>query len=601
MSQSLYTAMSGISAATTSLQVISNNIANINTTSYKASSVQFSDVFYQTISSGSVATGSTGGTNPVQVGVGTQVAAVGKDFSTGSWMATGNDSDLMIQGAGFFCIQSSDGSTYYTRDGSFSFDSDGNLVTADGYKVEGTSTIMSSTTSGQTVKVPLTICADVQGTSAVTMATQSISSLNNLSKNITSGSFAVEVTGSNGGTYNGIVDLSTITSNTTVSQLDTLLQTGLNFTDSLGNEISGITVNIVNGAIQLNTSNAIIENSTGTQLGTVTALEFSTGGVTNATNFLTATGLSDNTRVVDTSATSITNGNFTVTVTIGGTDYTGTITALTGITANSTAQDVVTLLNGTNGITSFTSGANTILGVTATMVDGVLQIDASNAYVSGTPGVTASAIEFGTPATTPSNFATQTTLGTGGLTATTAIANTYYSTDTLDYTVNISELTSASESISATGETINADGSIQVTYDDGSVLSVQLNADGSNYEFIYTTADNVPISGAKCSVASDVAVPANFVIQLATITNTDGLISVGSNMYKVGPNSGDVVYTVGNHMGAGSLQSGGLEASNVDLSEELSDMILAQRAIEANSRVFTTTSDVMSTVVNMGR
>lgn len=594
MSQSLYTAMSGISAATTSLQVISNNIANINTTGFKSSSVKFSDVFYRTVSSGSVATDSTGGTNPVQVGVGTQVSAVTKDFTSGSWMSTGKDTDLMIQGSGFFCVQSSDGSTFYTRDGSFSFDSDGNLVTSAGYKVQGTSTIMSATKSGQTVQIPLSICPDVEGTDSTTMGLQAITNLNNLSKNITSGYFDLTVTDSSGATYNSTVDLSGITSTTTVNQLNTLLQTGVNFTDATtGRVISGIGVSIVGGQIQLNTSNAIV-SSGGVQVAQVSRLNFSTSGQTNATNFLTATGLSNSTLTTDTSHTSISAGTSNISVTIGGTTYNGTITALGGITANTTVAQLTALLNGAGGL-NFTSGPDTISGITASVVNGQIQIDASNAVVNGgAVHPTAMTISGGT-----SNFASQTIVS--GTAATTSAANQYYATNTLDYTVNISQLTSASESISATAETINGDGSIQVTYNDGSVLSVQLSADNATYEFIYTTTDNVQIKGSKCTVQPDVAEPSNFVIQIATITNTNGLISAGSNLYKAGPNSGDIVYTVGGHMGAGSLESGGLEASNVDLSQELSNMILSQRAIEANSRVFTTTSDVMSTIVQMGR
>lgn len=595
MSQSLYTAMSGISAATTDLQVISNNIANINTTGFKSSSVKFSDVFYRTVSSGSVATDSTGGTNPVQVGVGTQVSAVSKDFTSGSWMSTGKDTDLMIQGSGFFCVQSSDGSTFYTRDGNFSFDSDGNLVTSAGYKVQGTSTIMSSTKSGQTAKIPLSICPDVQGTASATMGLEAITNLNNLSKNITSGDFNVTVTDSTGATYNGTVDLTSITSTTTVNQLNNLLQTGLNFTDAAtGDVVSGIGVSIVNGQIQLNTTNAIVSTAGGALVGDVSKMTFSTTGLTNATNFLTATGLSNSTITTD-PTTYVTAGTCNISLTIGGTAYNGTIPALNNITANTSVSQLANLLNGAGGLNFTDAGGNDITGVTATVVNGKIQIDASNAVVNGgAVHPTAMTISGGT-----SNFAAQTTVT--GTTATTKATDTYYATNTLDYTVNISQLTSASESISATAETINADGSVQVTYNDGSVLSVQLSGDNATYEFIYTTTDNVQIKGSKCTVQPDVAEPSNFVIQIATITNTNGLLSAGSNLYKAGPNSGEIVYTVGGHMGAGSLESGGLEASNVDLSQELSNMILAQRAIEANSRVFTTTSDVMSTIVQMGR
>ena len=90
-------------------------------------------------------------------------------------------------------------------------------------------------------------------------------------------------------------------------------------------------------------------------------------------------------------------------------------------------------------------------------------------------------------------------------------------------------------------------------------------------------------------------------MQMATITNTEGLVSVGSNLYESGPNTGDIVFTVAGEMGTGKVASGGLEASNVDLSKELSNMILAQRAIQANSRVFTTTSNIMDVITQMGR
>ena len=71
-------------------------------------------------------------------------------------------------------------------------------------------------------------------------------------------------------------------------------------------------------------------------------------------------------------------------------------------------------------------------------------------------------------------------------------------------------------------------------------------------------------------------------------------------MWSIGPNTGDTVYAVGGSMGLGEIQTGGLEGSNVDLSRELSNMILAQRAIQANSRVFSTASSIMETLSYLG-
>ena len=222
MSQSLYTSMGGIAAATTELSVISNNVANINTTAFKSSSVQFSDVYSTTLSYGSVATTESGGTNPIQIGVGVEVSSVSTDFSTGSWISTGSDTDLMINGSGFFTVEAPDGSTYYTRAGDFSIDANGNLVTTDGYKVLGTDSTLSSTSSGTTVQIPTSITATVQGNE--NLGTELMSNLNGIDNTITQGYFTVTNTDS-GTTY--YVTLASTDVDGTVSDLETALQTDL--------------------------------------------------------------------------------------------------------------------------------------------------------------------------------------------------------------------------------------------------------------------------------------------------------------------------------------------------------------------------------------
>ena len=95
--------------------------------------------------------------------------------------------------------------------------------------------------------------------------------------------------------------------------------------------------------------------------------------------------------------------------------------------------------------------------------------------------------------------------------------------------------------------------------------------------------------------------PENLQFQLAAPRNYEGLVGQGNNLYSVGPDTGDVVYSQGNDNGIGALVSGGLEASNVDLSRQFSNMIMAQRGIEANSRVFDTANSILQTLVYLGR
>ncbi|WP_144713400.1 flagellar hook protein FlgE [Curtobacterium pusillum] len=136
MLRSLYSGISGLRSHQQMLDVTGNNIANVNTVGFKASSTVFQDTLSQmTQGAGGPQTG-IGGTNPAQIGLGVQVAGVSTNFAQGSAQATGKATDLMISGDGFFVTRLGN-DTVYTRAGAFDFDADGRLVTADGKIVQG--------------------------------------------------------------------------------------------------------------------------------------------------------------------------------------------------------------------------------------------------------------------------------------------------------------------------------------------------------------------------------------------------------------------------------------------------------------------------------
>lgn len=122
--------LSGLTAESTALSAIANNLSNQNTTGYKDTSVLFSDLFYQSL-------GTTGSGDPVQVGAGTQISAMPSLFTQGSVSATGVPTDVAIQGTGFFAVQDSSGNIEYTRAGDFSVDANNFLVTSEGQQVLG--------------------------------------------------------------------------------------------------------------------------------------------------------------------------------------------------------------------------------------------------------------------------------------------------------------------------------------------------------------------------------------------------------------------------------------------------------------------------------
>ena len=134
MMRALWSAASGMKGQQTNMDVISNNIANVNTYGGKKVRAEFQDLIYQNLREAGAASGAdsqypTG----LQVGLGTRVSATNRIFSQGALQTTDNPTDIGIQGEGFFRITMPDGTTAYTRDGSFKLDSDRRMVTTDGY------------------------------------------------------------------------------------------------------------------------------------------------------------------------------------------------------------------------------------------------------------------------------------------------------------------------------------------------------------------------------------------------------------------------------------------------------------------------------------
>ncbi len=136
MMRSLWTAASGMTGQQFNIDTISNNLANVNTTGFKQNRVDFEDLLYQTTRmAGTPATEETLVPVGVQVGHGVKEAATQKIFTQGALQATGNISDIALEGEGFFKVLLYDGTFGYTRDGAFKIDQNGQLVTSNGYRV----------------------------------------------------------------------------------------------------------------------------------------------------------------------------------------------------------------------------------------------------------------------------------------------------------------------------------------------------------------------------------------------------------------------------------------------------------------------------------
>lgn len=480
MSQALFTSMTGLNVAQQSINVVSNNVANINTTAYKSADARFATLFSNTLSAGNAPSETVGGTNPKQIGLGVKLSAIARNFNTGSFLSTDRNSDSMIQGSGYYTVMNASGGIYYTRDGGFDLDANGNMITASGLKVLGASSLRSQESSSSPIRVPQSFSRVLDGDKD--LANRQLSELNNAS--FTTGTLSVTVTDGTG--------TSPVTKTVSIT---------------IGEAGSGADVEI--------------------------------DGTTKFKNFMDGVVSKLNAKIDD------------------------------GSTTWNTAPKLAEPVNIANGKVTWAMAND----------DTTLQIE------EHTTTNIADELNF---------FKVTDTTGT--------------TSDIISYTVDVNPTTSASNMTGLQSYTIGPDGSIEATYDNGDKLTVFL--DNSNtFQFRYITSTGVYIDGDKTATTPPSPVTVNpllcteesMVIQLASITNEAGMLSQADNLWSAGPDSGPITYTIAGQMGTGSLLAGGLESSNVDLARELSNMIVAQRAINANSRVFGTASEVLEILSQLGR
>ena len=447
MSQALHTASTGINAGQQQINVIANNVANINTTAYKSANMTFETLYSRNLSYGSAATKDGGGTNPKQIGLGVKIGGITRDFTNGDFVSTGRDMDLMISGNGFFVVQDSDGKLYYTRDGVFSTDSEGNVVNQSGMKVVAAKSPYTNASSGETVQVPKNLSATVKGDPNI--GAKKSSQLNNA--NIKAGNISA-----------------------TISYVDNLGAT----------KTVDVTLNIPEGDPTINEILDGFKAQIAKQAPDAQGVSFSTTQ----------------------------DGCIT---------YTGDIT-------------------------------------------------------------------FKEPGTT-SNF-----LGETGL------SSTNKTSDPLNQVVSLQEMVNYNNSITLKSTTVDENGIIAATYSDGSILTQYVD-DTYTVQWKYTTPQGVTIRGDDVTATGATIENSNFVIELATMVNEEGLVSVNNNLWEWAADVGDVYYGMAGEVSFGSIESGGYEGSNVDIAAELSNMITAQRMIQMNSRVFSTASSVMETLAYLGQ
>lgn len=203
-----------------------------------------------------------------------------------------------------------------------------------------------------------------------------------------------------------------------------------------------------------------------------------------------------------------------------------------------------------------------------------------------------------------SDFCDQTGLASAAdVTPSDATQDTHRS-EIIDFKAEIGPVDDPLTSDSLTVYNISSDGAIDATYSNGDKITVQSISDtGGNTtkSLLYKMPNGAEILQDDIIVNASVISASNLQLQLGSVINEKGLLSEGGNAFALGPNAGELTFSVGNDNGFGAVKNGGLESSNVDLPTQFAEMIVTQRAIEANSRSFDTVSQILQRIIQIGR
>jgi flagellar hook protein FlgE len=691
MMRSLWSGVSGLQTSQDFMDVVGNNVANVNTVGYKASQINFSDVLAQTLSGATGPQGALGGMNPMQIGLGTQVASTSKNFSQGSLQTTNVTTNLAIQGNGFFIVSPDNGNTYnYTRAGDFTFDANGNLVTPTGDIVQGwlanntthlinTASTITGINIPQNMTVPAGVTKNISMTGNLdggqTIQTSELTAITPALENSTGSINMNSIYNSNGNLIGvgqttttaqvessssaNIVGLYNINGNQIADSKVTIGNTSYTPT-TLSDLITDLNNVLGSNYASLNSGGEIVINNTSTSnlsvppiissdpalnsiLANLSGKTIPASGTITSLPFFSTPG--------DAVAMSFDGGNNYSTYIYGsGTQISGT-TSSTGITSGD-VKYFQTLNDLVNDIGSDVGSSNATVTLNSS---GEIQIVPTGSNLSYIGPVYSNNSNLATILGTLSGQVQQT-----GSTSQPFMADTYSTSiavyDSLgnkhDVTFNFAKTNynpltnqtqwqwyaTAASSGSSTPTLTNSNG--QITFDStGKLVGLtpplaitanwnngtsqqvinlhfgDLNTfDGITQFSLPSQTSSITQDGYAGGSLQNIIVNQNGVISgmfsngksyalgqvaLATFNNNDGLLSSGNSLFEATANSGTPIVTTAGTGSAGTIIPSELEESNVDLGTEFTNMIIAERAYQANARTLSTSDTMLQSLLNI--
>ena len=610
MMRSLYAAVSGLKGNQTYMDVIGNNIANVNTTGYKASNVTFQDMLSQTLQGASSPSGTQGGTNPMQVGLGVGVGSISTNFTDGSTQSTGISTNLAISGDGFFVVGTPT-NQMYTRSGDFTTDKLGNLVNSAGYSVLGwpanASGVVDTTQPISALQIPVGSTMPAKVSTAITLA-----------GNLNASATALDVKAVATDAAAVVTDVATAVTNATnalaaATALKTAADAAVNLPASAGAPLTAAKAAQDAAQAALDAANAAKDAAdaaktaadtakaaadalvagTGTAAEALTAANASATAATNAKTkaaavataaaaaktaaaaSAAATGAdATTTGAVVTKADALVSDADTAAASAATlSDATSkSVTSATAASSNDSAQPISYDLYDTQGNKYTLTGSITKTGVNT------WTFTPSKTIIGGTDGKTTVATVSGGSSTIKFN------------------ADGTFDTSTVFNALTIDPTGGPYEGAGAF--TVQPSGSAMTQNGSDSTAKIS-NTDG--YAAGTLNGKTISSTGEIIGSFTNGRTQAIGQVALAVFNNPDGLLSAGGNLYTKTTNSGEPQVGSAGTGGRGKFTPGSLEMSNVDLAQQFTNMIVAQRAFQANSKIITTDDNMLEELVNLKR
>lgn len=573
LTTALFTGLTGLDVHTKVLDVIGNNITNVNTIGFKGSRALFESQLTTSLTQGTAPGATSGGTNPTSIGLGVSFGGTQRNNTNGSVQPTGVNTDLALEGDGFFILRQPNGQ-FFTRAGTFDLDASKNLVSPNGGIVQGFGVDSNFNVVPGVIKdinVPL-------GTLTIAEATRNVTLSGNLNASgtlATAGSLI---------SSQGLFDLGTAgvaTGATLLSDLSADGSTPL-FTAGAGAGTPGNVITLQS-----------VEKG-GKSLGTFT-FEVNSANATSSTDF--GTTLDDFRQFLE-DVLGINNTVDSAGVTVDGTTGALTIAGNVGTINNITLQTSDIFSNGSVGQPFLFSTSQNAVGesVRTTFV----------AYDSlGTP------LTLDLSVVLTNKDSNGTTWRFYGESADDTDLSLALGTGTLQFNTfgELTDVTNPNMSINRTGTGAVDPLTVLLNFGDGTDAVSALTDTSSNMAAVFQ--DGSPIGTLSTfSISNDGTISGAFTngltrtlgqVALATFSNPEGLVEVGSNMYAAGPNSGLPVNVQPLTFGTGRIVAGALELSNVDLSAEFVNLISTTTGFSASSRVITTSDQLIQQLLQAGR